>query len=102
MTAAALAYLQQPADDRLETRVSRRLKRDAEAIARARGQTLSQFVLMALADRVAADYAATLEWHLTPGETARLLQALAQPDQETQQLADARARAAAIFGDNPL
>lgn len=101
MTTAARAYLSQPADDRLETRLPRRLKHDAEAVARAHGQTLSQLVLEALAERVSADYAATQQWHLTPGETAALLQNLALSADEPAPLTAARDRAVAMLGENP-
>lgn len=95
---SAQAYLELPADDRLEARLPRRLKRDAEVVARARGETLSEYVTEILAERVASEIVATQSWRLTPGEQAELLRVLAGPAPETAALGAARERAAEIFG----
>lgn len=97
-TVSAQAYLELPADDRFETRLPRRLKRDAEAVARARGETLSEYVTELLAERVAEDIIAAQTWRLTPGEQAELLRVLAAPAPDTPALRAAQARAAALFG----
>ena len=95
---AARAYLEQPADDRLETRLPRLLKRHAEAVARARGQTLSEYLVGLLAERVASDIATTQEWKLTAHEQAELLKVLAAPAPTTPALAVAMRRAEELFG----
>jgi len=100
-SAPPLAYLDLAADDRFETRVPSRLKRDAEAVARARGESLSQYVLRIVAERVAEDFPTTQEWHLTPSEQVNLLRVLAAPEGETEALKAARARAQAVFGPTP-
>ena len=95
------SYLQLPADDRFEARLPRQLKQDAEALARARGQSLSQLVVRALAEAVSADYAAIQTWQLTPAESAALLRILAAPAAPTQALEHARREAEDVFGPNP-
>jgi uncharacterized protein (DUF1778 family) len=94
----ARAYLEQPADDRLETRLPRLLKRHAEAVAKARGETLSEYLVALLAERVAKDIAITREWNLTADEQAELLKILATPAVETPSLKKAMRRAEALFG----
>ena len=74
---AAQAYLDQPATDRLETRLPRLLKAHAEAVARSRGESLSEYVVELLAERVADEIVSTQEWRLTPTEQAELLRVLA-------------------------
>ena len=101
MTAANRAYLDLPANDRLEIRLPRRLKLDAEAVARANGQTLSQWLLAALAERTRLAYADTLQWSLTPGETAELARVLAMGASPTAALQAAGERADAMFGPLP-
>lgn len=93
------AYLELPADDRFEARLPRLLKRDAEAVARARGETLSQYVVKAVAEKVAEEIAATRQWSLTPGEQAELLRVLATPAPTTAALETATRRVEELFGD---
>ena len=95
---AAQAYLDLPADDRFETRLPKVLKRHAEAVAKARGETLSQYVLEVLAERVAGEIATTQEWRLNPAEQAELLRVLAAPAATTAALAAATERAEHLFG----
>lgn len=101
MTDALTAYADLPADDRLETRLPKRLKQDAERAARAKGQTLSQWLLAAIAEKVSEDSVATQQWHLSSQETARPMQLLAAPAEPTPALLAARATAIALLGDNP-
>lgn len=95
---AAQAYLALPADDRLETRLPKVLKRHAEAVARAKGETLSQYVVEVLAERVADEIGSAQEWHLTDAEQAELLRILAAPAPTTKALAAAMRRAEKLFG----
>ena len=95
--AAALAYLALPADERFESRIPNVLKRHAERVAKARGESLSEYVMEVLAERVATDMAETLELHLTTTEQAALLKLLTAPAVVTPQLAAASQRAKARF-----
>lgn len=95
------AYLGLPADERFEARVPARLKRDAELVAQARGESLSQYVLRVVAERVAEEYPATQQWRLTPSEQVQLLRVLAAPPQASPALEEARKRAEETFGPNP-
>jgi uncharacterized protein (DUF1778 family) len=101
MTTAAQAYLRLPADERFETRISAALKRHAEVVARARGKSLSQFVLEVLAERVASEIGATQELALTPKEQGELLRILAAQSTVTPALEQAMAAAEALWG-SPL
>jgi uncharacterized protein (DUF1778 family) len=94
----AQAYLDLPADDRLETRLPKVLKRHAETVARARGETLSEYVVEVLAERVADEIGATQEWRLTATEQAELLRILAAPAPTTAALEAATRRAETLFG----
>lgn len=95
---AARAYLNLPADDRFEARIPKLLKRDAEAVAKSRGETLSQYVVDVLARHVADDIVASAEWYLTPSEQATLLQTLATASPDTRALRSATKRAEKLFG----
>lgn len=96
-SSAARAYLDRPATERFEARIPEFLKRQAETVARSKGESLSEYVLEVLAERVAEDIGATQELHLTITEQAALLQLLAAPAVVTPQLAAASARARARF-----
>lgn len=96
---AAQAYLDAPATDRFETRLPGLLKQHAEAVARARGESLSQYVLALLAEHVADEIVSTHEWCLTPTEQAELLRILAAPVPSTPALQAATERATELFGD---
>lgn len=99
MTSPAIrAYLDGPQDDRFETRMPALLKRHAERAAKARGTTLSQYILAAVAERVSEDIIAAEELHLTPLEQAELLRVLASPAGSTEQLSAATDRARTRFG----
>lgn len=95
------AYLELQADERFEARVPARLKRDAEEVARARGESLSQYVLRVVAERVAEEYPSSQQWHLTPSEQFQLLRVLAAPPLDNPALEEAKRRAETLFGPNP-
>jgi uncharacterized protein (DUF1778 family) len=95
---AAQAYLDLPADDRLETRLPKVLKRHAEAVAKAKGETLSRYVVEVLAERVSDEIGSTQEWRLTAVEQAELLHILAAPAPTTAALKAATRRAEKLFG----
>ncbi len=94
----ARAYLNLPADDRFESRIPAVLKRHAEMVARGKGETLSEYVMEVLAERVATDIVETQELHLTTPEQAALLKLLTAPAVVTPQLAAASTSAKARFG----
>lgn len=98
MSATAEAYLALPADERFEARIPSTLKRHAESIARARGESLSQYVLKVLAEQVATDLAVASDLALTPPEQVELLRVLASPPRETPALGAAIAEANALWG----
>ena len=95
---AARGYLDLQADDRFEARLPQLLKRHAETVAKSRGETLSEYVLSLLAERVAEDITATQEWRLSAPEQAQLLRALANPAPTTAALRAASRRAEELFG----
>ncbi len=95
---AAQAYLDLPADDRLETRLPKVLKRHAETVAKSRGESLSEYVVEVLAERVANEIGSTQEWRLTATEQAELLRILAAPVPTTAALQAATRRAESLFG----
>ena len=93
----ARAYLDLPADERFESRIPGILKRHAETVARAKGESLSEYVMEVLAERVADDLVATQDLHLTATEQVALLRLLAAPTTVTPELAAASASAKARF-----
>ena len=95
---AGQAYLELPADDRLETRLPKVLKRHAETVAKARGESLSEYVVEVLAERVANEIGSTQQWQLTATEQAELLRILAAPTATTAALHAATRRAEDLFG----
>ncbi len=95
---AVQAYLDLPADERFETRLPTLLKRHAESVAQSKGESLSQYVIEALAERVADDLAHAVEWKLTIPEQVQLLKVLSAPAAATPALTDAARRAKALFG----
>lgn len=97
MTTAGQAYLALPAEERFETRIPATLKRHAEAVAKSRGESLSQYVLKMLAEQVATDILATQELALTPTEQVELLRILAAPAVLTPALERATAAADTLW-----
>ncbi len=95
---AGSAYLESPQDERFETRMPGLLKRHAERVAQSRGQSLSQYVLAALAARVSEDILEVEELVLTPPEQVELLRVLAAPAAQTAALESATERARQLFG----
>ncbi len=95
---AGQAYLELPADDRLETRLPKVLKRHAETVAKARGESLSEYVVEVLAERVANEIGSTQQWQLTAAEQSELLRILATPVPTTAALQAATRRARELFG----
>lgn len=92
------AYLNLPADDRLELRVPSVLKHHAEQVAAVRHEKLSEFVLAAIAAAVGQGLAEVGVWQLTMTEQAELLKVLAQPVSLTPAMQVARDDAESLFG----
>jgi uncharacterized protein (DUF1778 family) len=93
-----MAYLELPADSKLEIRVPAMLKQHAEMVASARHETLSEFVLSVLAEAVGAGLAEGGSWKLTITEQEELLRVLANPAAHTPAMTVARAKAGKVFG----
>jgi len=93
----ARAYLDLPADERFESRIPGVLKRHAEMVARAKGESLSEYVMAVLAERVADDIVSTQEILLIATEQVALLKLLTAPAVVTPQLAAASNSAKARF-----
>jgi uncharacterized protein (DUF1778 family) len=74
------------------------LKRHAETVAKSRGETLSEYVLEVLAEKVATDIVATQELRLTPTEQVELLRILSAPAVVTPALERAMAEAETLWG----
>lgn len=98
MHATAQAYLTQPANERFETRIPVVLKRHAETVAKAKGESLSEYVLEMLAEKVATDIVAAQEFQFTPLEQAELLRVLAAPTTVTSALTRKMAEAESVWG----
>jgi uncharacterized protein (DUF1778 family) len=98
MATAALAYKSQPSDARLDVRLPSALKAHAEAVASANGETLSEYIIQVLAERVAKELALTRDWHLTIPEQQELLRILVQPKKRPATLLEAATRAKKLFG----
>lgn len=97
-SSAELAYTQLPADSRAEIRLPAVLKEHALRVAQARGETLTELVIEALAAIVAQEMPAIEEWNLTPDEQIRLLQTLGRQSELTARSERARADADRLFG----
>lgn len=102
ITDAEQAYLELPADSRLEIRVPSLLKQHAELVASASNEKLSQFVLTILAKAVGEKLAEVGNWKLTIPEQEALLQILAKPATHTPAMTAARERAEELFGPSVL
>ena len=99
MATATLAYLSKPSDARLDVRLPSALKAHAEAVASAKGETLSQYIIEVLAEKVSAELAVTRNWYLTVPEQEELLRILTQP-KEAPGLIKATALAKEFFGSD--
>lgn len=92
------AYLELPADARLEVRVPAVLKQHAEMVASARHENLSEFVLGVLASAVGEGLAEAGTWKLTMPEQETLLRLLAAPATRTPAMTAALEKADKLFG----
>lgn len=95
MTNSARIYRNLPANERQEFRIQTLLKEHLHRAAAQSGQTVSEYITDALADRVTADLVASNEWVLSVDEQAELMKILLHSPTATS----ARARKAAKRAD---
>jgi|PersoiStandDraft_1058852.scaffolds.fasta_scaffold113898_1 uncharacterized protein (DUF1778 family) len=98
-TDTELAYLELPADARMEVRLPALLKEHAELVAATRSEKLSQLVVEALAEKVSEELATVRTWKLTVPEQTELLRVLSAKTDATPALSKATQRAAKLFGE---
>lgn len=98
---AAKAYITMPADERQEFRLPRLLKAHLNEAATLQGETVAQYVIVAVAERVSRDLANAATWELTVPEQQKLLEVLAKPAAPTRAFSEALRRADALFGPLP-
>jgi len=97
-TAAAKAYISLPADERQEFRLPKLLKAHLHEAATLQGESAAQYVIEAVAERVARDLANAATWELTVPEQQKLLEVLAKPAAPTSAFLEAMGRADTLFG----
>lgn len=95
---AGSAYLELPADARMEVRLPRLLKEHAELVAAARSEKLSELAVEALAEKVTEELVLARTWKLTVPEQAELLRILSTPPRANAALRKANKRARELFG----
>ncbi len=98
---AAKAYISLQADERQEFRLPGLLKAHLSQAAELQGETVTQYVIAALAERVTRDLAAATSWELTVPEQKRLLEILVAPPAPTRDMVEAMRRADKLFGAAP-
>jgi uncharacterized protein (DUF1778 family) len=92
------AYVDLPADTRLEVRLPSLLKEHAALVAATRSERLSDLVVEALAEKVSQELAAVRSWKLTVPEQTQLLRVLVTQEEDSPAMVRARKRAAQLFG----
>lgn len=92
------AYLDLPADARMEVRLPSLLKEHAELVAATRSEKLSQLVVEALAEKVSDELASARAWKLTIPEQTELLRILAAKPVRSRALTRAVRQASRLFG----
>lgn len=97
-TDTELAYLELPADSRMEVRLPSLLKEHAELVAGMRSEKLSELVVAALAEKVSDELAAARIWKLTAPEQAELLRVLSTKPSSSSALSKATKRGRKLFG----
>jgi uncharacterized protein (DUF1778 family) len=91
-------YHQLSNDDRLDMRMPVLLKQHADRCARARGESLSQYIIEAIAARVCEELPQTGSVQLSATEQAHFISALARSAPPSRQLKAAKKRATELFG----
>lgn len=98
---AAAAYRGLAADERQEFRLPGLLKEHLARVVAETGQSITEYVTAAVAERVSRDLAASGEWALTVDEQAALLKLLASDAGPSERSRAAAKRAKTLFGDLP-
>ena len=93
----SLFYLQLPNDDRLDMRMPALLKEHADRCAKALGESLSEYIIQAVAQRVTDELPSTGSWQLSADEQAHLLKVLSLPAPVPERLRTAQQRANELF-----
>lgn len=101
MSNAATIYRALPAAERQEFRLPLLLKEHLSRAAAQSGQTVTEYITTALAERVTQDLAASSEWTLSIDEQAALLKLLANASEPTARAYAVAERADALFGEQP-
>lgn len=98
---SASAYRGLAADERQEFRLPALLKEHLARVVSLSGQSITEYITAAIAERVTQDLAATAEWTLTVDEQVALLKILAADAGPSPRAESVAERARALFGDLP-
>lgn len=98
---AAAAYRGLAADERQEFRLPALLKEHLARVVSVTGQSITEYITAAIAERVTQDLAATSEWTLTVDEQVALLKILAADEGPSERAKAAAKRARSLFGELP-
>jgi len=96
---AATPYRGLPADERQEFRLPALLKEHLSRVVASSGQSITEYITTAIAERVTQDLASTVEWVLTVDEQAALLKILARDAVPSARAESAAERARTLFGE---
>ena len=99
---SAAVYRALPADERQEFRLPALLKEHLGRVVAVSGQSITEYITAAVAERVTQDLATTAEWVLTVDEQAALLKLLATDHAPAKRARAVARRARALFGDLPI
>lgn len=97
-SSAVATYRSLPADERQEFRLPALLKEHMGRVVAQTGQSVTEYINAAVAERVTHDLAASAEWALTVDEQVALLKILAGDAQPSERANAAAQRARALFG----
>ena len=97
-SSAIAAYRTLPADDRQEFRLPALLKDHLSRAAAQTGQSVTEYITAAVAERVTHDLADSTEWALTVPEQEALLHVLAASPGPSARARKMAKRADALFG----
>jgi len=96
---AAATYRGLAADERQEFRLPALLKEHLGRVVAGTGQSITEYITAAVAERVTRDLAATAEWALTVDEQVALLKILANDARPSDRANATAERARAMFGE---
>ena len=96
---AAAAYRGLAADERQEFRLPALLKEHLARVVALSGHSVTEYITVAIAERVTQDLAATAEWALTVDEQVALLKILASDEGPSARAGSVAERARDLFGE---